>query len=49
MQFQTIRARNSGPLTLEGTNTYLIGEMVVDPGPEEESHLQEILAAGPVK
>ncbi|MBG6216179.1 glyoxylase-like metal-dependent hydrolase (beta-lactamase superfamily II) [Arthrobacter sp. CAN_A6] len=47
-------APNPGPMSLEGTNSYLIaadghpGVAVVDPGPLDEEHLQE-LAAGPVE
>lgn len=49
MDFLTIRASNPGPLTLRGTNTYVVGGTVVDPGPDDERHLEEILAAGPVQ
>ncbi|WP_294563269.1 MBL fold metallo-hydrolase [uncultured Arthrobacter sp.] len=47
-------APNPGPMSLEGTNSYLIGAedsagaVVVDPGPLDEQHLQA-LAAGPVE
>ena len=43
-----IVAPNPGPMTLEGTNTYLYGEgpcVVVDPGSEDEGHLEAIRAA----
>jgi glyoxylase-like metal-dependent hydrolase (beta-lactamase superfamily II) len=35
-------------MTLSGTNTYLIGEpaYVIDPGPSDERHMQDVLAAG---
>lgn len=41
-------APNTGPMTLEGTNTYLFGSdpcLVIDPGPADESHLDAIRAA----
>jgi glyoxylase-like metal-dependent hydrolase (beta-lactamase superfamily II) len=42
-------APNPGPMTLEGTNTYLYGAdpcVVIDPGPDIESHLDAVWAAG---
>jgi glyoxylase-like metal-dependent hydrolase (beta-lactamase superfamily II) len=41
-------ARNPGPLTFKGTNTYLIGERevaVIDPGPDDPMHRSAIIAA----
>src|SRR6478752_383294 len=43
-----IVAPNPGPMTLEGTNTYLYGEgpcAVIDPGSEDAGHLEAIRAA----
>jgi glyoxylase-like metal-dependent hydrolase (beta-lactamase superfamily II) len=38
-------APNGGVMTGPGTNTYLVGEsLVIDPGPDDEAHLQAILA-----
>jgi glyoxylase-like metal-dependent hydrolase (beta-lactamase superfamily II) len=42
-----VRAPNPGPLTLEGTNTWIVGRepaWVVDPGPMIEEHVQRVLA-----
>lgn len=42
---------NAGPMTLDGTNTYLLGahpgrsSVVVDPGQRDDRHLDEVLAA----
>ena len=43
-----IIAPNAGVMTGPGTNTYLIGTrelIVIDPGPDDESHMQAILGA----
>lgn len=43
-----IRADNPGPLTLSGTNTWVVGRnpaWVVDPGPMLEDHLSRLAAA----
>jgi glyoxylase-like metal-dependent hydrolase (beta-lactamase superfamily II) len=37
-----IRAANPSPLTLDGTNTYVVGSWVVDPGPADVSHLDAV-------
>lgn len=47
-EIERIVAPNSGPMTLEGTNTYLYGSdpcAVIDPGPEDGGHREAILAA----
>lgn len=47
-------APNPGPLTLDGTNTWVLREpghegcVVVDPGPLDESHLSRVADHGPV-
>jgi glyoxylase-like metal-dependent hydrolase (beta-lactamase superfamily II) len=44
-------APNPSPLTLDGTNTWVIAEpgsasaVVIDPGPDDEDHLRRVLAA----
>ena len=40
-----MRAQNPSPLTLDGTNTYVVGRWVVDPGPHDREHLKAVLAA----
>jgi glyoxylase-like metal-dependent hydrolase (beta-lactamase superfamily II) len=46
-----VLAPNPGPMTLEGTNTWILREpasdlaLVVDPGPDDEGHLVRVLAA----
>ncbi len=46
----SVLAPNPGPMTLDGTNTWIIGggsatSVVIDPGPEHEGHLGAVLAA----
>jgi glyoxylase-like metal-dependent hydrolase (beta-lactamase superfamily II) len=45
---EVIVAPNPGPMTLEGTNTYLVGRdptVVIDPGPADEGHIEAIRKA----
>ncbi|GIF77124.1 MBL fold metallo-hydrolase [Asanoa siamensis] len=49
-----VRAPNPGPMTLDGTNTWVLRAapgapaVVVDPGPLDEGHLRAIAAHGPI-
>jgi glyoxylase-like metal-dependent hydrolase (beta-lactamase superfamily II) len=49
-----VRAPNPGPMTLDGTNSWIIrppgsrAAMVVDPGPLDEPHLAALTRCGPV-
>jgi glyoxylase-like metal-dependent hydrolase (beta-lactamase superfamily II) len=48
MNIRSIKAPNPGPFTLDGTKTYLVGEhVVIDPGPNIESHVEAIRTAMP--
>ena len=44
-----VLAPNPSPMTLDGTNTWIIAEpgsptaVVVDPGPDDEGHLRRVL------
>jgi len=46
-----VRAHNPSPLTLDGTNTYVVGRWVVDPGPDDRAHLEAVQGAcdGPIE
>jgi glyoxylase-like metal-dependent hydrolase (beta-lactamase superfamily II) len=37
-----VRASNPSPLTLDGTNTYVVGRWVVDPGPADADHVAAV-------
>jgi glyoxylase-like metal-dependent hydrolase (beta-lactamase superfamily II) len=39
-----VRAGNPSPLTLTGTNTWVVGRWVVDPGPALDDHLDAVAA-----
>lgn len=47
-----LRAPNPGPMTLQGTNSWLLdsarGAVLVDPGPDDPDHLAALLGSGPV-
>lgn len=49
-----VRAANPGPMTLDGTNSWVLrpaggaGCLIVDPGPLEEPHLRALAGYGPV-
>ncbi len=49
------RAPNPGPMTLDGTNTWVLrgpgatASVVVDPGPADPGHLGAVAASGPVE
>jgi glyoxylase-like metal-dependent hydrolase (beta-lactamase superfamily II) len=50
MLIQRVLAPNPGPMTLTGTNSYVVGDgsgnlAVIDPGPDEPRHLTAILDA----
>lgn len=49
VQVACVRADNPGPFSLEGTNTYVLGDQdgtwVVDPGPALDAHLDAVAGA----
>ncbi|SKC75892.1 MBL fold metallo-hydrolase [Krasilnikoviella flava] len=53
-QVTVVRADNPGPMTLDGTRSYVLrapgspSSVVVDPGPDDERHLATLAAEGPV-
>src|SRR5271166_1443413 len=48
-----IVARNPGRMTYRGTNTYLVdlkdGVVVIDPGPDDEKHVRDVVDAATQK
>jgi glyoxylase-like metal-dependent hydrolase (beta-lactamase superfamily II) len=40
-----VRAANPSPMTLSGTNTYVVDRWVVDPGPDDAAHVEAVLGA----
>ena len=48
-EIERIVAPNPGPMTLDGTNTYVVGtgdrSFVIDPGPADDEHLEAVRAA----
>jgi len=54
-QATLVLAPNAGPMTLDGTNSYVLrapgspGVVVVDPGPSDAAHLERLASYGPVE
>jgi glyoxylase-like metal-dependent hydrolase (beta-lactamase superfamily II) len=46
---QRLRAPNPGPMTLTGTNSYIVGAgpdfLVIDPGPDIPAHIEALAGA----
>jgi glyoxylase-like metal-dependent hydrolase (beta-lactamase superfamily II) len=48
VKIRSITAPNPGPLTLDGTRTYILGDTaVIDPGPADDRHIRAIAEAVP--
>ena len=49
LDVERLTAPNPSPMTLEGTNTYVVGRgpaAVIDPGPDDAGHIEAIREAG---
>jgi glyoxylase-like metal-dependent hydrolase (beta-lactamase superfamily II) len=47
-EIDRLTADNPGPMTLDGTNTYVVGRdpaVVIDPGPDDAGHIEAVRAA----
>lgn len=48
MDLRVIRAGNTGPFTLDGTRTFIVGRQhaaVIDPGPDVEDHVRALVSS----
>ncbi|HSD25362.1 MAG TPA: MBL fold metallo-hydrolase [Solirubrobacterales bacterium] len=48
LDVERLTADNPSPMTLEGTNTYVVGRdpaVVIDPGPDDEAHIAAVRSA----
>ena len=49
LDLERLTAPNPSPMTLEGTNTYVVGRdpaVVIDPGPDHAGHIEAVRAIG---
>ena len=49
LDLERLTAPNPSPMTLEGTNTYVVGRdpaVVIDPGPDHPGHIEAVRSAG---
>ena len=48
IDLERLTAPNPSPMTLEGTNTYIVGRdpsVVIDPGPDDAGHIEAVREA----